>query len=451
MGEKIKTRQHKSKCESCKTHLDFDMPIEIIEAVKKNELVIFAGAGVSTEGKSCFRSSFYQDVKSDLKLFNEDISFSEIMSLYCKQVNGRKKLIQRIKKRFDYVEAFPELYRAATRFHSELATIHFIREIITTNWDDYFEKECGAIPFVTGEDVAFWSEANRKVLKIHGSINNFGTLIMTKEDYNKCYSDLNMGNIGAILKSLLATKVIVYVGYSFGDEDFNKIYDYLVKDMNGLYPHAYMVTLDERGKEKFSEKNITTIITDGAHFVHTLKENLIEDNYIINDIKYDLLGVFLDKYRKIHEDVRKRFELLKYPQVLYTLYYQDGLIHSLERIQAKKKTGEYSCKGCMLRLIKNYQERRKAEVKRKNYIDASYIDGYVTPLYYLIQEEISDFDVLNPFYLYGYGYIIENYDDLTSLIKSKDIYNLKAYKMAVKYIEESHIAKGVSLHHPPFL
>jgi len=82
------------------------------------------------------------------------------------------------------------------------------------------------------------------VFKIHGSINNYGSIIATEEDYKKCYKNLSSGLIGSRLKMVLATKVELFLGYSFGDKDFNKIYNLLRKEMNGILPHAYIITLD---------------------------------------------------------------------------------------------------------------------------------------------------------------------------------------------------------------
>ena len=86
---------------------------------------------------------------------DESVSFSDLMQLYCNQPNGRKKLLKRIRERFNYISSFPELERQATAFHQELAQIYPIRTIITTNWDTYFEDYCGAIPITIPEDFAF--------------------------------------------------------------------------------------------------------------------------------------------------------------------------------------------------------------------------------------------------------------------------------------------------------
>jgi NAD-dependent SIR2 family protein deacetylase len=270
-----KTNQEltEAECIICKNHHPFSMPDEIIEAVKEGKLVIFAGAGISTENRNVFRYSLYKDVLDDLGIEKrQDITFSNLMSEFCKQPNGRSKLLQKIKNRFDYVNSFPELYRTATTFHRELSTNYQVSEIITTNWDDYFEKECGAIPIVSPEDFAFWDYPDRKVFKIHGSINNYGSIVATEEDYNKCYKNLTSGLIGSRLKLVLATKVVLFLGYSFGDEDFNKIYNLLRKEMKGILPHAYIVTLDGHLKEKFSKQDITPIITDATYFISIIKK-----------------------------------------------------------------------------------------------------------------------------------------------------------------------------------
>ncbi|WP_320820114.1 hypothetical protein, partial [Thalassolituus sp.] len=113
--------------------------------------------------------TLYQDVMQDLELKDSvDISFPDLMSRFCStKVNGRQKLLEKIRNRFDYCLKFHELYRGATRFHRELAPFWMIQDIITTNWDDYFERECDAIPIVTPEDFAFYKIKQRKVFKIH--------------------------------------------------------------------------------------------------------------------------------------------------------------------------------------------------------------------------------------------------------------------------------------------
>jgi hypothetical protein len=205
------------ECFFCRNFPEFELPDHLLQELKANRLVLFAGAGISTEGRQVLPSTFYTDILEELNCSDKP-SFPELMSRFCDGPNGRAKLLRNIRKRFESIRAFPQLYNLATLFHRELSTLFMIESIVTTNWDDYFEQETGAIPFVSAEDFAFWSVPGRKVFKIHGSINNLGSIVATTEDYEECYERLQTGILGSSLKMMLATKTILYIGYSFSDQ-----------------------------------------------------------------------------------------------------------------------------------------------------------------------------------------------------------------------------------------
>lgn len=138
----------------------------------------------------------------------------------------------------------------ATMFHRELSELHFVKTIVTTNWDTYFEDYCAAVPITIPEDFVYWDGNERCVLKIHGSISNLGTIIATTNDYEKCRENLEKGIIGATLKTILANNTVVFIGFSFGDEDFASILNYLQGEMKEFLPHIYIVTLDQNLYEK---------------------------------------------------------------------------------------------------------------------------------------------------------------------------------------------------------
>src|SRR5687768_8622807 len=97
------------ECAVCKNNLPFEIPNEIIDALVNEQLVIFAGAGISTESKLIFKETLYEDVAFDLDLEpEEELSFPKLMSLFCNQKNGRQKLLEKIKERFDYCQKFTE-------------------------------------------------------------------------------------------------------------------------------------------------------------------------------------------------------------------------------------------------------------------------------------------------------------------------------------------------------
>ncbi len=335
------------ECFMCKNNNSFDMPNEIIESVKKKELVLFCGAGISTESKAVLPTSFYMDVLTFLNSehnlnLDTDIAFSELMSKFCSIVpNGRKQLIRKINERFDRVQSFPELYNSATRFHKEVSKIPQIKTIVTTNWDDYFEKECLATSIVDNKDVALWNTFDRRVFKIHGSINNIGSIVATTNDYDKCYERLSNEPIGDRLKTLLGSNCVVFIGFSFGDEDLNKIIDILSERLDDFANQFYLVTVD-KSWENNRDSRIIPIITDGQFFIHSLRNILIEEGHLVANDIYDFARYASQVASDFHTDWLNEIDnfnekLASFPEIILSIAYQDGMIHAYQRCYANRK------------------------------------------------------------------------------------------------------------------
>lgn len=365
----------KCECSICKNNRSFELPDEILEAAIKGELVLFCGAGISTEGKDILPTSLYSTIQEELGVEDNSVSFSNLMQRYCERPNGRKKLLKKIRERFQYIHSFAELERQATQFHRELAEIHPIHTIITTNWDTYFEQYCGAVPITIPEDFAFWDEHSRFVLKIHGSIDNLSSVVATAEDYEKCYKQLQNGIIGATLKKILATQTVVFIGFSFGDEDFTQIMGYLRNEMGDLFPHIYTVTLDETLQERLNYRNCTSIITSGTFFLHQLKNVLIEKEAIRNCNTLPLIKTTLEAMERLHVKISE-INSSEFPCVIYTLVYQDGVIHAWERFLQNYNTGEYNCPDYIGRISRSYSKLTADCHKDGNYWDMAYYEGY---------------------------------------------------------------------------
>jgi len=166
-------RASKCECAYCKNDKGFAPQEHLLEKLQKSEVILFVGAGISTENKSYCQSTFYEEIQAELNL-RDNPTFPELMTKYCALPDGRIKLLQRIKKRFDYFISFDDFYGPMTRFHKAVSPLYMIEDIITTNWDDFFERECMIDAFVYDSDMAFWDAAPRRLMKIHGSISNFG-------------------------------------------------------------------------------------------------------------------------------------------------------------------------------------------------------------------------------------------------------------------------------------
>jgi hypothetical protein len=439
------------ECEICKNRHSFEMPIEVFNATIAGNLVVFAGAGISTETKQVFLQTFYQEIFNDLSLpADTDIDFPALMSKYCEtNINGRQKLLQKIKNTFDYCHQYGELYHQASAFHRELSSIYYINSIVTTNWDDFFERECSAIPIVIPEDFAFHSLPDRKLYKIHGSISNYGTIIATKEDYDKCYKSLNKGIIGSYLKTILATKTVLFVGYSFRDFDFNKIFSYLKKELKDLLPHIFIVTLDTQVPKSIAHLNMSLIRTDGTFFLETLREKLEDSKHIFKRVKLDNVYRVQEKRFEIHAEISELLIERKLPNLVYCSFYQDGIQHSLSYLQFHSSSGKSFYPPKIFGAIETYEELRKTQLKRGKYGDVAYIDGYIAGLLIMVYDDdyVDDFYY---YYLFGVGPV--DHDEFTESIDNRRVHHKKA-----ELYGERHFTKALTenseivLHHRPFL
>ena len=449
-------KEKKCTCAFCGNN-DFEVPAEIIDAIKNENIVIFAGAGISTEGKNVYKRTLYSEINNELGE-NSDNTFPELMTKYCNKPNGRRKLINRVIDRFEYYKSFSEIDNVMEQFFYPLSDIYSIKEIITTNWDRQFEEKCGCMPVVYDADIPLLDEKRRKVYKIHGSIDNIGTLVMTCSDYEQCYKNLKENLIGGRIKYLLSNKVVVFIGYSLEDEDFKKIWNFIDDALGDLKPHFYIVSPDESLKLKLEDKNVTIINTIGSNFIQKIRKLLISEKYLLDsEILYSVADAALDLALNIHSKTNKMMSLEKNPLLVYSICYQDGIIHSLKRILSRRNSGEYLNPIFLYNSIETYCNLYDKYIKEKNLFDGAYVFGYAHAMDFV-------------FYLYDCFYNEEEPDSDKNLclyyLPPKDIYfDLKKFKADIenyktkKYINiANEILEGLGneeyeldIHHLPFL
>ena len=303
------------------------------------------------------------------------------------QANGRPELLQLIKKRLDFIDAFDRTRADATRFHRELSTLFYVDTIVTTNWDTYFERECGATPIVTQRTTRSGGCPGRKVFKVHGSMNNVGSIVATEADYEACYQSLREGVIGSTLKHILATRTIVFLGYSFRDDDFARIYDLIWDQLGPMLRRPVIVTLDDAfDATRFPGATIVT--TDAGYFIQELKRAVAaESDCLLSDEHFDGLGDLIDDVREAQEELLDGVPLKRYPMSIYTIAYQDGLLDALGRMTTMKGSGTYSHRCDVTALGKRYLTMQKTAVRRRRYWDAAYIEGYINGLIFLVADD----------------------------------------------------------------
>ena len=384
-------------CAICSLKIDFDFDTHLIREIERHNCVIFAGAGISTETKYTHPATFYQQLKKEARC-EENLSFPQMVDCFQARPNGRQELIQLIIDRFSYIDGFRELKRTATRFHSELATMPYFSTVITTNWDRYFEEEIGATPFVYESDIPFWENARRSVLKIHGSIDNYTSIVASSEDYEACENRLRDGAIGAVLKQIFATKTCIFFGYSATDDDFLNIYNTVRHGLGALARSHYIVSpfLTDEDCSRLKDLNLIPIKTDATYFLSIVKQHMIDKFCFAPDEAYSRVAeVIFDVYDE-HFEFTSSFMAKNSPHLMFSAIYQDGLIHALQRILDLRTTGQYSDLHYVRGQINLYEKMISDYSRKRDYWELSYFSGYLVGLEYfelvavLADEEIPD-------------------------------------------------------------
>ena len=434
-------------CEVCAMDLDFDLPERLFEEAAKGKVVIFAGAGISTESRSVFPQTFYSEIRAELSdpASLADASFPDVMERYC-ALRSRSELIQLIRSRFDYADSYYEIRNRATAFHRELATIPFISTIVTTNWDTFFEDECGALPLVTPDDYPYWDMPGRRVLKIHGSISNVGTLVATTGDYESCYRRLRTGILGSSLQHLLATNTVVFVGYSLQDPDFVRLYRLLRKQLGPYMPHSYVVGLEDSDRPP-AFLDAEFVRTSGAHFVRTMKRKLVEADLMLDD-------ALLDEIHQLHQRVRQANILMydkvlprDYPAVIFAASYQNGLEHVFQRISVRSSHGEYMTAEDVHRRVHAYGHALSDARKQRQFTEVAYIEGVINGLVSLLVSP-NDHKELPLYYIFGSKVDLTTEAKFFRELKRAPALHKSAYRYAERRVRNSG---ALVLRHPPWL
>jgi hypothetical protein len=382
-----------------------ELPEELVEEVKSFNCVLFAGAGTTTE-QPYFRSTFLAHVKAECKYPKraKTQSFPEVMQYYCQKLDGgrKNKLIREIIEWIEYYSAQGEPNRVATGFFRDIARIPFFRTIVTTNWDPFCERTVNVlVPMVEDQDIPFWDESRRQVLKIHGCITRPHTIVATLDDYNACMKDKSRGAIFTKLRDLMATKTFIFVGYSAKDPDFRLIYDEVINNLGPFRRGAYVIDPNpEEGSIKdWEARGVKILKISGIVFARELIKHLEKDKLVPSQ---ELISCFenqLDRIIDIHMRTSDKQELAG---AFSSTMYQDGLIHSLEHLIEGSRTGtlmqdfakqlnDYEeTLDKYLRALSRYERKPKTDEPNYALIEIAYWSGRVEALKRFISNNKKD-------------------------------------------------------------
>lgn len=309
------------------------VPDELYDEIKNDNCVIFAGAGISTEGGLYASPTLYSSIKTECKIDDDvDISFPDLMQKYCETFDGgsKNKLIRKIIDRFEIFTKNTEIYNSTTMFHNYLASIPNFNIIVTTNWDTFFEREMNImVPMVENNNLPFWDDKKRQLLKIHGCITRPHTMIITKNDYDNIINESENEIVINKLKDLMATKTFIFVGYSMRDKNIQMIIDSISKVLGEFSRTSYAIDPHPSDEiiKNWHDRKVIIIKVNGIAFIREILERMSSENILFDPELISFYEEQRNRIVKIHVSNKQETE----EDFLSTIF-QNGLIHQLNEI-----------------------------------------------------------------------------------------------------------------------
>lgn len=223
-----------------------DFPNQIIEAINNKKLVVFVGAGVSM-GKP----TSLPDFEKLTEMIAEGTGLDKNKNESCEAFLGRLEC-QGIDVNRRAADILSQKKLRPNELHKYIVHLFPCFEdvkIVTTNYDDMFEKMIGkkalksmkifnapALPL--GDDVT-------GIIHVHGNVNEPLYMVVTDEDFGKAY--LSESYVSRFLVKLFENYTILFIGYSYNDV----IVRYLTRAMtrNAACPR-YILIDDTEGNWK---------------------------------------------------------------------------------------------------------------------------------------------------------------------------------------------------------
>lgn len=195
---------------------------EAFEAVRKEDVVLWIGSGVSKyagypTGKELSKIIYDKLPASEKKGINKNDLSDVCQAFRYTGENGREELLAILQKQL--VDRAP----LSSEYHKKLSQIYHIKTIITTNYDTLIEdayQEKGQV-IVTDAHVAGISKNKTQIFKIHGDLSEKESVVITRSDYTNDIVKKSDSIISAVLSERIATKTHIFLGYSLEDQNVN--------------------------------------------------------------------------------------------------------------------------------------------------------------------------------------------------------------------------------------
>lgn len=305
----------------------------IFELIRKEEVVLFVGAGMSLyagypSGEK-LSQILYDNLTNDLK---KDIEFTKILPRLAEDIynlkGGNKNYLFEILKREFQKEP------TSVKTHELLAKILHFKTIITTNYDTLIETTNRKIEVIRkSKDYPIASSKKQLLFKIHSDLSDTEKIILTDSDYINYFSNSNEQTVfWNAVKDKLASNHILFIGYSMEDSNINVILKKIINELGDNRKEMFFVSPSiSPSKLSFLQRNsigyieskgeilISEIFEDLKlnYFPNLSKGNGTADTALdfakLNQINIDVStkdeGIVINNFKSLDEDKNHKIEI----------------------------------------------------------------------------------------------------------------------------------------------
>lgn len=280
--------------------------LRIQEASKQDRLVIFVGAGVSANSGVPMWGSLIDALRNELpESLKDEKDDLKIAQLY-KDSRGHKEYIEKVKESLMFGKISPNPIH---NIILDLKPCH----IITTNYDDLIEQavtqKYQQYYVVRKDEDLPYTQYQNTLIKMHGDFET-GNIVLTESDYYNYPKKFPL--IRAYVQSIFASKLILFIGFSFNDMNLKMILsdiDYILKEN---MQRVYFLTnkcVDSIQRTYYENKGINIVSLPLDDVERSLREQSIK----VNDLGLVLKpGITLYKQLYLVKNFKKEKDLINY-------------------------------------------------------------------------------------------------------------------------------------------
>lgn len=210
------------------------------KAMLNQKLVVFVGSGTSLDSRMPSWGDAIRMIAEKLGITDDgNLDYMKIPQYYY-NARGNKEYVELMREIFKYTENIEvqDIHRNILKLNTHV--------IVTTNYDNLIEKAAEEntefIRVISQDKELPYQNSEKQLLKIHGDFEH-GNFVLKEDDY--LHYDTNFKLIETYIKSLVATNVVLFIGYSFGDPDVKQIFTWVKDILEDDFQRAYMFNVGD--------------------------------------------------------------------------------------------------------------------------------------------------------------------------------------------------------------